>query len=337
MRRHGFTLIELLVVIAIIAILIGLLLPAVQKVRAAAARAQCTNNVKQISLAMHNHENALGMLPYSKRTSRPQRSWAPDVLPYLEQANMVSGAFYNLDENWWRTLGEVAPNVGATIPNGTTAQMPLKAFLCPSSPNQLRIQNKTETPPEQNKIGSCGDYFIPEGVNVAIDNEPEIIAAPFAAGVDRSGALRPFPEKTVFLLMTDGTSNTIMVGECGGREDVWRFKNRTAALADKTQAACARARGGAWATNDNPYDIGQRALWCNAPPAGALEAMTDKTKYPMRINVSNEWGFLFYSHHDGGANFAFADGSVRFLAESTNLKTLASLCTRAGGETASLD
>ena len=97
----------------------------------------------------------------------------------------------------------------------------------------------------------------------------------------------------------------------------------TAAQTDKAKPNCARARGGAWATNDNPYEIGQRIEWCTG---------STNVPGPMKINNSNEWGFLFYGFHTGGANFAFADGSVRFLAESTGLRTLGVLVTRAGGE-----
>jgi prepilin-type N-terminal cleavage/methylation domain-containing protein/prepilin-type processing-associated H-X9-DG protein len=317
-RRRGFTLIELLVVIAIIAILIGLLLPAVQKVREAANRIKCTNNVKQIALAAHNYENQFGVLPYSKRTSQPQRSWAPDLLPFLEQANMVSGAYYNLDENWWRST----TSSGVPIPNATTVRMHLSVFTCPSTPNPHRLQNKTETPPEQNKIGACGDYFIPEGVNIAINNELPP-AQQFATTADLRGALRAFPEATTFAAFTDGTSNTILVGECAGREDVWRGRTMKPAAADKANPNCARARGGAWATNDNPFEIGQRIEWCTNSAS---------IPGPMRINNSNEWGHLYYSFHPGGAVFAMADGSVRFLPENTPLWNLAAMTTRAGGE-----
>ena len=323
-RRSAFTLIELLVVIAIIAILIGLLLPAVQKVRAAAARIACTNNMKQLGLAMHNYESGYGYFPNSKRTSTPQRSWAPDLLPFLEQGNIVSGANFNLNVNWWRTTD---PATGAAVPNGATAQMFLKVFQCPSTPNPTRLQIKKETAPEQDKVGACGDYFVLEGVNIAINNELAV-ADQYPTGSDLKGCLRVFPEKVTYSTISDGTSNTILMGECAGREDVYRGRKATPAVADKTKPDCARARGGAWATNDNPYEIGQRAEWCTG---------SNSIPGTMKINNSNEWGHLFYSFHDGGANSLLADGSVRFLAENINLKTLANASTRAGGEVAGLE
>ena len=93
---------------------------------------------------------------------------------------------------------------------------------------------------------------------------------------------------------------------------------------DKTLPNCARARGGAWATNDNPYEIGQRLEWCTG---GSIPASV-----PMKINSSNEWGFLFYSFHDGGSHFAMCDGSVRFINASIRLRTLTDLVTRRGRE-----
>jgi prepilin-type N-terminal cleavage/methylation domain-containing protein/prepilin-type processing-associated H-X9-DG protein len=317
-RRSGFTLIELLVVIAIIAILIALLVPAVQKVRAAAARTQCLNNFKQIGLAMHNYHDSFKKLPNSRRTTTPQRSWAPDVLPYLEQANMVSAAYYNLNEDWYRSVSITSP-VGVAIPNASTAQMYLGIFTCPSTPNPQRLQNKADTPP---KIGACGDYFVPEGVNLAINVELPA-GKQFVAGAGLQGVMRPAPEKVNLLGIADGSSNTILVAECAGREDIWRGRSMIPAVADKTKADCARAQGGAWATNDNPYDIGRRVEWCTG---------ANNVPGVMKINNSNEYGHFYYSFHDGGASFCFADGSVRFIADSIDLWTLAAMTTRAGGE-----
>ncbi|MHB8971729.1 MAG: DUF1559 family PulG-like putative transporter [Pirellulaceae bacterium] len=316
---RAFTLVELLVVIAITGMLVALLLPAVQAAREAARRMSCSNNLKQLALAMHNHEDALRSLPYSKRDSLPQRSWAPDLLPHLEQANMVSSEYYNLNQNWWRSTTYDSPSL--PIPNATTVRVHLGVFICPSTPEPQRLQFKSERPPEQNKVGACGDYFVPEGVNLAINNELPA-AERFAASADLRGALRKYPERNTFSKISDGLSNTFLVAECAGREDVWRGRQGKPAVADKSQPDCARARGGAWATNDNPYEIGTRVEWCtNGTIPGS-----------MRINNSNEYGHLFYSFHPAGALFALADGSVRFYSESTNLRVLAVLVTRSGAD-----
>jgi prepilin-type processing-associated H-X9-DG protein len=259
-------------------------------------------------------------LPYSKRDSTPQRSWAPDLLPFLEQANLVSGAYYDLTQNWWRSTAYGSPP--APIPNATTVRTRLSIFTCPSTPDPNRLQSKRENPPEQDKIGACGDYFVTEGVNIAINNELPVNER-FSRTADLRGALRKYPEQCTFAKIKDGTSNTILVAECAGREDVWRGREFKTAVADKSQSNCARARGGAWATNDNPYEIGTRVEWCfNGTIPG-----------PMRINNSNEYGHLFYSFHPDGANVAMADGSVQFFHTSMKLRILAGLVTRNGAET----
>src|SRR5437762_2596554 len=117
-KRIGFTLIELLVVIAIIAVLIGLLLPAVQKVREAAARLQCTNNLKQWALALHSFHDTNGKFPYFSISVPNRQTWAPFVMPYLEQGNLV--ARYTLTTDWYN------------VPNLAVTQIPLPVFNCPS-------------------------------------------------------------------------------------------------------------------------------------------------------------------------------------------------------------
>ena len=313
LRHHGFTLVELLVVIAIIATLVSLLLPAVQAAREAARRAQCQNHLKQVSLAFHNFELSRRELPlaFTNQSLPGKNNWAPFVLPYLEQKNLIDG--YDLAIDWW------------VAPNRPLVATQLKVLQCPSSPFQNRMQDKPETTPP-NKTGACGDFFTPAGVhpdiNLVLPSADQI-----GTGNDLRGVICWYSTTNNvnrFADVADGTSNSILLGECAGREDVWRRRQRT--MVNFTSTPKVRARGGAWATTDNAYEIGQRVAW---------DAAFGPIPGPVAINNSNEWGHCFYGFHASGANFAFADGSVRVLSEGTNLRVLANLVTRAGGETTS--
>lgn len=310
-QRAGFTLIELLVVIAIIAVLIGLLVPAVQKVREAANRMSCSNNLKQLSLAFLNYETTNSQFPlaYTNPNGATKfHNWSPFILPYIEEGNRVKD--YNMNVEWWKT------------PNREIVITKIKTINCPSTPNPDRIQDKPETTPP-NKTGAVTDYFPPTGLVPEI-NQYLSAADQIPASLDTRGVICWWQANNPTNRLADildGTSNSIMLGECAGREDVWRRGVMTPVA--YTGAPKVRARGGAWATTDNPYTIGSRNPW---------DASFTAIPGNPGINNSNEWGHGFYSFHSGGANFAMADGSVRYLAQSIELKTLAAMVTRAGGE-----
>ncbi len=316
-RTRAFTLVELLVVIAIIAVLIGLLLPAVQKVREAANRLHCANNQKQIALACHTFENTNGYYPLAftnpnGSVSMKWHNWAPFLFPYLEEGNRVKN--YDFATDWWKT------------PNREIVATKVKSMQCPSTPNPDRMQDKPEaTPP--NKTGAVTDYFPPTGVHLDI-NQHLTANDQLSANSDLRGVMCWWSAKNLVNKQADildGTSNTILMGECAGREDVWRKGIMTAVNFNASPKV--RARGGAWATPDNPYEIGSSKAWDVA--FGPIPGKPG-------INNSNEWGHGFYSFHPHGANLSMADGSVRYLSTGTELKLLAHLITRAGGEVVQL-
>jgi prepilin-type N-terminal cleavage/methylation domain-containing protein/prepilin-type processing-associated H-X9-DG protein len=318
-HRRAFTLVELLVVIAIIGILVALLLPAIQAAREAARRSQCQNNLKQLGIAFLNYEQSKKQFPlgYLKPVAPAHgtNNWAPFVLPYIEEGNLV--ATYDLKEDWWRDKADGTPG------NRTIVQNFLPVLLCPSTPDQHRIQDKPESSPP-NKTGVCGDYFTPAGVHLDINNVLPTDQQFPTTGVDLRGVIRweeDKNKKNKISSITDGTSHSIMVGECAGREDVWRRGVKYDV--NYTGPPKVRARGGAWATSDNPYEIGQRKAW---------DTSFDPIPGNVSINNSNEWGHCFYSFHPGAANFTFADGSVRTISGSVELRLLAEMVTRAGEE-----
>jgi prepilin-type N-terminal cleavage/methylation domain-containing protein/prepilin-type processing-associated H-X9-DG protein len=317
MRRRGFTLIELLVVIAIIAILIGLLLPAVQKVRDAAARVQCQNNLKQMGLAFHNYENAYNSFPpaYTVVLSTPaSTSWGTYLLPFLEQDNLYRQ--YDLNGG----LGSAQ--------NQAVISTPVKIFQCPAAqanrkytdgpvPGSAFVPTWGSAPISW--TAAAGDYTATTGVRE--DTLNACFTPP--GGGDRDGVLESKTQATPgaaftgtrVLAITDGTSNTVLVGELAGRPAAYR--------AGRLVANFAPFQGAGWgdALNGENWFIG--SLFDGTEPAHGG---------PCVVNCTNSRGRGLYSFHTAAANILLADGSVRSVSSNLNQCTFAFLVTKKKGD-----
>lgn len=295
-QRSAFTLIELLVVIAIIAVLIGLLLPAVQKVREAANRMSCTNNLKQLCLGMHNYADAYGVFPPAAKTRDDQglpaqlHGWGPFILPFIEQQNLAN--LYRWDKHWYE------------IENRPVITVPLKSMQCPSAPGG-RVDSGTIMTVQW--TAAISDYTPTTRIAQAA-----ITAGHVPPTGDINGILIT-NTKPRFADITDGTTNTILLVEDAGRPQRYqRGKLDTRSTVP----------GGGWANRDNLI----------APQGARLD--TDGVNWvrlgTCAVNCINQ--DEVYAFHSGGANVGFADGHVQFLRDSVTLRILAALITRAGGE-----
>ena len=355
--RRGFTLIELLVVIAIIAVLIALLLPAVQAAREAARRAQCSNNLKQIGLAMHNYHSGVGTFPlggsyvpgYSAGALQRWGTWSAQamMLGYLEQMPMYNSANFS----WAVGMGP------GWIMNSTVTARSLNAFICPSD-GLSPIVPSTASLSCWQWSGLINNYLASVGTSTL-----------YTGGVATTGVFTQAGPAYGVQAITDGTSSTIAFGEslvgdltiqnvkwrdgpvtgtaCSGGGPFYDASTNMAAVLIDLQVCQAGFQNPSPTSTTGKYnekgfrwaeDMGGMTLFNTiVPPTSTTYVFTYCALSTSNNNATDGQYQNANSNHPGGANFLFADGSVHWIKSTINLRTYWMLGTKADGDVLSAD